>query len=305
LTALEAGAAAAGADGSVRVPVAALTGWLERLFVAAGCAATEASQIARGLVGANLSGHDSHGAQLASTYVENLRQGLVRAGQSASIVVDHGSIVGIAGHRGFGQAIGVQAMAIACERARAHGVAIVGLHDVHHLARIGQWAEQCAAEGFASVHFVNVLSTPLVAPWGGADARLATNPFCVGVPLDAEPLILDYATSAVAFGKVRVAHDAGVPMAERLLMDAAGRPTTDPAAMFADPPGALLPFGGHKGFALALMCEIIGGALSGGKVLDRNPRPNPMINNMLSLVFAPERLCPREEFARQVERLAA
>ena len=175
----------------------------------------------------------------------------------------------------------------------------------HHLARIGRWGEQCAAAGLASVHFVNVLSSPLVAPFGGIDARLATNPFCVAVPHAPHPLVLDYATSAVAFGKVQVALDAGRRMPDGVLIDAQGRPTRDPAVMAADPIGALLPFGGHKGFALAVMCELLGGALSGGVVQDHAPAPSPMINNMLSLVFAPERLCPREEFARQVERLAA
>jgi uncharacterized oxidoreductase len=157
----------------------------------------------------------------------------------------------------------------------------------------------------ASVHFVNVLSTPLVAPWGGLDARLGTNPFCVGVPHDPHPLVLDYATSAVAYGKVQVAHDAGRSMADGLLLDAKGQPTIDPAVMFADPMGALLPFGQHKGFALAVMCELLGGALSGGKVQDHHPEPSPMINNMLSFVFVPDRLCSRDAFADQVARMAS
>lgn len=282
----------------------ALVHWVERVFTAAGSPGAEARQVAAGLVQANLFGHDSHGVGLVPTYVANLRQGLARAGMSARVVADHGAIVGLDGQRGFGQAIGVEAMAIAIERARATGVCVLGLSNTHHLARIGQWAEQCAAVGLASVHFVNVLSQPLVAPWGGLDARLATNPFCVGVPHDPHPLVLDFATSAVAYGKVRVAHDAGLPMAEGLLLDANGRPTRDPGVMLAEPMGALLPFGQHKGFALAVMCELLGGALSGGKVLDHAPQPSPMINNMLSIVFVPDRLCSREALADQVTRLA-
>ncbi len=289
----------------VAIPAARLVGAVERMFVAAACPAKEAGQIARGLVQANLFGHDSHGIGLAPTYLANIGQGLARPGQSLRVVADHGAIVGLDGQKGFGQAVGEEAMEIAIERARAGGVAIVGLSNTHHLARIGQWAEQCAAAGFASIHFVNVLSQPLVAPYGGLDARLATNPFCVGVPHAPHPLVLDYATSAVAFGKVRVALDAGRKMPDGLLIDAQGRPTVDPAAMFGAPIGALLPFGGHKGFALAVMCELLGGALSGGQVQDHHPVPNPMINNMLSVVFAPDRLCAADEFARQVERLAA
>jgi uncharacterized oxidoreductase len=196
-------------------------------------------------------------------------------------------------------------MRLALDRARRGGVCVIGVANAHHLARIGRWAEQCATEGFASVHFVNVLSTPLVAPWGGMDARLATNPFCVGVPHHPHPLVLDYATSMIAFGKVQVAHAAGKPLAEGLIIDGQGRPTTDPAAMMVEEAaGALLPFGQHKGFALAVMCELLGGALSGGLVQDRHPKPSPMINNMLSIVFDPEKLTTRETFVAQVDRLA-
>jgi uncharacterized oxidoreductase len=299
------GGAAVSADDRTHVDATALTAAVEALFAAAGCTPEEAGQIAAGLVEANLFGHDSHGVILAPVYVRNIDLGLVRPGQSVRMAADHGAIVGLDGQRGFGQRIGTQAMAIAIDRARATGVCVVGLSNAHHLARIGRWAEQCAVAGFASVHFVNVLATPLVAPWGGLDARLATNPFCVGVPHVPHPLVLDYATSMVALGKVRVAQDAGQPMADGLLLDGHGHPTNDPRTMFAEPRGALLPFAEHKGFALSVMCELLGGALSGGLVQDHAPAPNPMINNMLSLVFAPDKLVGRAEFAQQVQRLVA
>lgn len=300
------GATGPGSTGdTLRIGAPALERAMGALFVAAGCAPDEAGMIANGLVEANLFGHDSHGVILAPVYVRNIGLGLARPGQTPRVVADHGAIVGLDGQRGFGQAVGAAAMTLAVERARATGLAMVGLSNTHHLARIGRWAEQCAAAGFASVHFVNVLATPLVAPWGGTDARLATNPFCVGVPHAPYPLVLDYATSMVALGKVRVAQDAGAPMADGLLLDGHGLPTNDPRTMFRDPPGALLPFAQHKGFALAVMCELLGGALSGGLVQDHAPSPNPMINNMLSLVFAPDKLVRPEDLADQVARLAA
>ena len=288
-----------------KVPAGLIEAAVAATFAAAGCADAEARTIANGLVEANLFGHDSHGVGLMPRYIDNLRQGLAKPGQTARITVDAGGIVGVDGGRGFGQVIGEQAMAIAIARAQATGVCIVGVANTHHLARIGRWAEQCAAADLASVHFVNVLSTPLVAPWGGTDARLATNPFCVGVPHAPHPLVLDYATSMVALGKVRVALDAGLPMADGLLIDAAGDATTDPAVMYTEPLGALLPFGQHKGFALAVMCELLGGALSGGHVQHESPDPNPMLNNMLSIVFAPDKLVGRDAFAEQVRKLAA
>jgi hydroxycarboxylate dehydrogenase B len=276
-----------------------------RLFTTAGCPPYEAAQIACGLTQANLFGHDSHGVLLAPIYISNLRNGLVHADRSIHVVADHGAIVGIDGQLGFGQAIGEQAMRLAIERAQASGCCVLGLSNTHHLGRIGQWAEQCAQAGLASVHFVNVLSTPLVAPWGGSDARMATNPFCVGLPREPQPLILDFATSKVALGKVRVARDAGKAMANDVLLDADGRASNDPEVMFQDPIGALLPFGEHKGFALAVMCELLGGAVSGGKVQHDYPRPNPMINNMLSLVFAADKLVSRDALARQLAALEA
>jgi uncharacterized oxidoreductase len=287
-----------------RIDAAVLTAAVAATFAGAGCAAREARKIAEALVEANLFGHDSHGVGLVPRYLGDLGEGIVHAGRAVRVVADHGAIVGLDGQRGFGQVIGEEAMAIAIDRAKDSGVCLVGLSNTHHLARIGRWAEQCAAAGYASIHFVNVLSTPLVAPWGGTDARLATNPFCVAVPHSPHPIVLDYASSMVALGKVRVALDAGVPMAEGLLIDAEGRATTDPGVMFSQSMGALLPFGEHKGFALAVMCELLGGALSGGQVQDRVHEPNPLVNNMLSIVFAPDRLATRESFAVQVASLA-
>jgi uncharacterized oxidoreductase len=293
------------AAGTVHVHAGELRDAVAHIFAAAGCSGEEAGVIAANLVEANRFGHDSHGVVLARVYVDNIAAGIAMPGRTLAIVTDAGAIVGADGGKGFGQSIGAQAMRFAIARAQATGSCIFGLSNTHHVARIGHWAEQCADAGLASIHFVNVLSTPLVAPWGGSDARLSTNPFCVGVPHAPHPLILDFATSMVAMGKARVALDAGRRMAPGLLLDAQGRPTDDPAVMFEDPIGALLPFGQHKGFALAVMCELLGGALSGGHVQDHHPRPSPMINNMLSVVFAPDKLCPRDELARQIERLAA
>jgi uncharacterized oxidoreductase len=287
------------------IPAPAIADWVAQVFVAAGCAADEARRIADGLVQANLFGHDSHGVGLVPQYLGNIRLGLARPGQTVRVLADHGALVSVDGQRGFGQTIGPQAMAIALERVRTHGVCVLGTANTHHLARIGQWGELCAEAGCASIHFVNVQSLPLVAPWGGSDARLANNPFCVAVPHEPHPIVLDYATSAVAFGKVRVAAEAGAAMAPGILLDRDGQATTDPGVMLQTPLGAILPFAQHKGFALAVMCELLGGALSGGHVQDHVPTPNPMRNNMLSVVFAPDRLVSREALAAQVASMAA
>jgi uncharacterized oxidoreductase len=187
-----------------------------------------------------------------------------------------------------------EATAAGAARARATGVALVALRNASHVGRVGTYGLQAAAEGLASVHFVNVVGHgPLVAPFRGSDARLSTNPICVTVPAAGgrPAVVLDFATSTVALGKVRVALNRGVPMPDGVLIDAAGRPTTDPRVMYEEPRGAILPLGLHKGYGLALACELLAGALGGGGTLPTVPHaPDQIVNNMLSFLFDPARL---------------
>jgi uncharacterized oxidoreductase len=203
--------------------------------------------------------------------------------------------------------IGREAMALGAARAKEHGVCVVGLAHSHHLGRIGQWAEQCVDEGLVSIHFVNVLSRPIVAPFGGRDARLGTNPFCVGIPRPGgEPILLDFATSKIAQGKTRVAHNKGVAVEPGTLIDDRGEPTVEPRYAVIEPLGALLPFGEHKGAGLALICELLGGALAGGAtgraVTDGRRR---VLNSMLSILVDPARLGTAANLAREMEGFVA
>src|SRR5262249_9801021 len=155
------------------------------------------------------------------------------------------------------------------------------------------WAEQCITAGYLSIHFVNVVSEPVVAPFAGRDARFSTNPFCVGIPLAGQqPILLDFATSRIAVGKVRVALNKGEQVESGTLLDSHGVPTTDPAAIFSDPHGAILPFGAHKGYGLAIVCELLGGALTGGRTMRsrRAPGTYAIINSMLSIIIDPDRM---------------
>lgn len=252
----------------------------------------EAELVAHNLVEANLTGHDSHGVGMLPRYIDNLLAGGLKANQHLKVVTDHGSLLTLDGVAGYGQVMGVEAMALGIERARAHGVAVLGLANSHHIGRIGAWAEQCLDAGLVSIHFVNVISEPIVAPYGGSDGRFVTNPMCVGIPMGAgaDPIVLDFATSRIAMGKVRVAFNKGQPVLPGTLIDADGQPTNDPGTMFREPHGALLPFGEHKGYGLAVACEILAGALTGGITLHDKPNPNAIINNMLSFVVDPDRL---------------
>ena len=146
-------------------------------------------------------------------------------------------------------------MAWAIGAARTHGVAVHGLRNAHHIGRVGTYGEMVAEAGLVSVHFVNGAAPDgnIVAPFGGREGRFLTNPVCIAVPGTAAtpPVILDFATSQVAMGKVRVANNKKVQMEAGLLIDAEGRPTADPGVMYNSPFGAILPFGLHKGGGLS------------------------------------------------------
>ena len=183
----------------------------------------------------------------------------------------------------------------------------MAIRNSGHLGRIGAWPEQLAAAGLVSVHFVNTSGFGiLVAPFGGSDRRLSANPIAAGAPgPDGTPIVLDIATSIVAEGKLQVALNAGDTIAPGAILDGAGRPTTDPAAFYAEPPGAILPFGGHKGSGLSMFCEILAGALTGGGISHPgNPSAGRLVNNMLSLAFDPAAFGTEHNFAAEIRRLA-
>ena len=283
------------------VQAAALTRAIEAIVAAGGSDAREAKLVSANLVLANLMGHDSHGVGMIPRYVEALREGGLKVNQHPAITLDGGAMLALDGQMGYGQAIGVEAMDLAIERARKQGVCVMGLGRCHHLGRIGHWAEQAVAQGFVSIHFVNVISRAIVAPWGGSDARFGTNPVTVGIPLPGEPpFILDMATSAVAQGKIRVAHNKRERVSPDWLLDDQGNPTPDPKFGVVEPLGALRTFGLHKGYGLAMVCELLGGALTGGGTWHSEDRSKKRVwNGMLTIVIDPKRLGTGDVFASE------
>jgi uncharacterized oxidoreductase len=272
------------------------------IFMAAGSSEREAALVADHLVEANLKGHDSHGVGMLPAYIDNARTGALTLNQSLSVVLDAGPLIICDGLVGLGQAMAHDAISIGIERALATGACILGLRNSHHIGRIGHWAEQCAAAGLVSIHFVNVVSEPSVAPFGGTQARVGTNPFAVGIPRAQEPpVIVDFATSRLAMGKVRVAFNKGESVPPGTLLDTSGQPTNDPAVMFAEPIGALLPFGEHKGWGLSLACELLGAALTGGKTQSGPKRSNAIINSMFSVLVSPDRLGTEASFNHEID----
>ncbi len=288
-------------ESDILLPTAEMRLWVCNLWRAAGSAEQEAQLTADHLVGANLAGHDSHGVGMVASYVRSLQAGELQLNQRLSIVTDADTLLVVDGNRGIGQSMAFQTMQLAVERARRHGVVIVGLRNSHHIGRVGHWAEQAIAAGLASIHFTNVVSRPLVAPHGGTQGRFGTNPLTVGLPRrNAPPILLDFATSAIAVGKVRVAYNRKVQAPAGVLIDHEGNPTTNPAVMYEEPLGALLTAAGHKGYALAMVCDLLGSALFGGYTPHpRRLRVPGLYNNMLAIVFDPARFGAGEHFEQE------
>ena len=280
---------------------------IEAIAAAGGSEADEAKLVAENLVTANLMGHDSHGIGMMPRYVEALLEGGLHPNRQVEVKFDAGALLTLDGCAGYGQSVGVQATQMAIARAREHGTAIVALGNSHHLGRIGHWAEMALAQGLVSLHFVNVQSFARVAPFAGADRRFGTNPVCIGIPLPGEPpFLLDMATSAVAQGKLRVAHNKRAKIPPGWLIDDQGNPTDDPRWGVLAPLGAMTCFGEHKGYGLAVACELLGGALTGGGVTDHdNKTQRRVLNGMISIVIDPARLGTRQAFAKDAKSFLA
>ncbi len=294
------------AEHDIVISAPELTAYAASIIRAAGSEAREAELVAEQLVEANLRGHDSHGVGLIPDYVNNVRAGTLYPNRSATVVRETDTLAVIDGHYGYGQVIGRQAMEIGIAKAKRGGYALLALRNSHHLGRVGHWAEQACAAGLASIHFVSTVgSGPAVAPWGGGDARFGTNPFCCGVPVAGdEPIILDMATSRLPVGKVRVAHNKKEPVIPGALLDQQGRPTTDASVLFQKPRGTLLPFGEHKGYALALIVEMFAGALTGaGTVRHGDKIPKCIVNNMLAVIVDPTAIGDARAYYEEVEAM--
>jgi uncharacterized oxidoreductase len=287
-------------------PADRLRGLTAAIFERNGCARPEAECVAAHLVEANLVGHDSHGVIRIPTYVQWLRDGRVLAGRRIQVVFETEALAVVDGQFGFGQSIGAQAIQLGIEKSARHGVAVIALRNAGHLGRIGDWALLAAQAGRLSLHFVNTSGAGiLVAPHGGIERRLSANPIAAGVPVaGGPPLILDISACTLAEGKIRVALNQGVSVPENCLIDAAGRPTTDPRVFYADPPGAILPIAGHKGHGLAVICEALAGALTGGGCSNPVNR-NRVVNGMLSILLDGSRFQADAAFAAEINRFIA
>lgn len=253
---------------------------VQRILRAAGATETEAERVGLGLANANLVGHDSHGLIRVCQYAEQLRDGTIRSGAKLELVARLGAVEIYDANLGFGQLAAEVTTREGVGKAQEFGVSAVGLRNVSHVGRVGDWAELAAGQGVISFHFVNSPAKPGVSPFGGIERRMATNPICIGYPVAGrDPLIVDMTTSSVAEGKLRVASAAGKSIPEGWVLDKEGNPTTNPDDYYAG--GAMLTMGGHKGYGLSLAIDLLAGAFTGGKTVSPDETVNR--NNMFSI----------------------
>jgi len=281
------------------VPAPALTRYVAAIMEGGGSHADEARTIAHRLVDSNLVGHDSHGVLRVGKYLEWVRDGWLRPNQAPAVVFDSAALCIVDGNRGFGQVVGEFATRLGIARAAQSGIAMVGLRNCGHLGRLGDWADMAADAGQVSLHFLNTSGAQRVAPFGGSDRRLSTNPLAVGVPrAGLPPVILDITTSTVAEGKLMVARNKGEQVPAGWIVDRDGRPTTDPNDFYDG--GALLTIGAHKGSGLSMITDLLAGAITTGRSSD--PDDAVIRNNMLSIFIAPDVYDPSHEVAREATR---
>jgi uncharacterized oxidoreductase len=277
------------------------------VLVSAGARAEDSKLVSDNLVESNLVGHDSHGVIRLPRYVKEIREGQINPRASLRIVKENPGSLVIDADWGFGQVAAAEAMTLAIDKASSAGVASAGIFNCNDVGRLGGYCTAAAERDCIGIMTVNdgAVYTKLVAPWGGISGALGTNPISAAVPMGlAPPLCADFATSVLAGGKIEVARKRGEELPVGCIIDALGRPSTNPEDFFASPPGALLPLGGavagHKGFALGLIVDILSGALSGSGCSGAGER---YAQGVFILVIRIAAFTPLEEFIERASRL--
>jgi len=281
----------------------------ETLLEAAGATKEEAKTVSKLLTESNLAGVDSHGVfPNLLNYMKGLREGTIKPDAKFEIIREQESVLLINGNWGFGQVICTKTMQMAIDKAKKTGACAAGIFNCNHIGRLSDYSKMALPHDM--IAFVAVNSDPGVAPYGGTRAVLATSPISYAIPADAEkPIVVDFATSVAAEGKVRAALYKGVQLPEGWILDSQGRPSTNPAGLY-EPPlppaqvklaGALLPAGGHKGFGLALVVEALAGALTGtgcdGEIT------YGLTNGVFILVLSIGSFVPSESFKQRIDKL--
>lgn len=275
----------------------------ERILQGAGVPPEESKIVADELVGANMVGHDSHGVMRLVQYCKMIDDGIIQPGTRTVVISEEPAFALLDGQFNFGQVIATHALSILFEKARAAGTATVMIRNANHVGRLGSYTDQAASAGFAALMAVNGPGPGGVAPFGGIDRKLGTNPISMAAPRAAGNLVLDMTSSATAEGKLRVAYQKGEQVPPGMIIDGHGRPSTNPGDYYHDPAGAILPLGGpllgHKGYGLSVMIDTFCGIVSGNGVC-RTDLP-PGCNGVWMYLIDIERFVSRGQFDAMME----
>jgi uncharacterized oxidoreductase len=274
-----------------------------QIFEASGSPPADAAIVADHLVDSNLLGVDSHGLIRIPQYVNEIRDGAIHPAAPVAVVQETETTAAVDCGWNFGQVGAMRTMEVAVAKARQHHTACVVAQRCGHIGRLGAFTEFAARNGFIALGFCN---SPrhghFVLPWGGREPRLATNPISFAFPAGSgDPIVADFSTAASPEGKIRVYRDGKRQLPEGWIVDAEGKPSTDPAQFYGPPMGAILPFGresGYRGFALSLLVEVMGGALAGLNIKVDQPG-----NGVGFIVIDASAFMPGEHFYELIEEM--
>lgn len=277
------------------------------LFTAVGVPADEATLVARHMVDSGLLGHDTHSVLRFPQYTNMVREGKVRPGAPLEVLRERGGVIQASGNWNFGPVTATHAAQLAVARARDHALVAVTVKHCNHVARLGRFVDLVARHpNLIAILCANGHGADLaVAPFGGRERRLPTNPLAVGIPTRRDwPIVLDMTTSMTSGGALREYRNKGLPVPAGCIIDADGRATTDVEGYYGRPGGAMLPLGfplvGHKGFGLAVVIDILAGALSGAGCSQANPPESG--NGLFLAVLDIAAFRDLDEFYGEVER---
>jgi uncharacterized oxidoreductase len=274
-----------------------------KIFSACGAPPSEAAIVADELVEASLMGLDSHGVIRIVQYAEDVFRGKIKPGAPVTVVQETPSTAIVDCGFNFGAVSAVRMSDIVCEKARHANLACVVSRNGHHVGRLGAYVQRIAGQGMFGLGAANSSKHGhWVAPWGGTQGRLATNPIAYAVPTSGLPVVFDMSTSMISEGKIRTLMAEGKTLPPGCIRNATGDSSTNPKDFYGPPHGTIQPFGselGYKGFGLGLLVEILGGLLAGhASSLDL-----PYINGLCLMAVNPEAFCGEERFKTLVDGL--
>ena len=273
------------------------------VFRACGTPAGDAQIVADHLVTANLLGYDTHGVIRIPQYIEEIRKGTIKPGAPVSVEHETETTAVIDGGWNFGQVGGMKGIDIGIAKARERHTATVVVKHCNHAGRLGTFTHRAAEDNLLAIGVCNSPSHGhFVLPWGGLDGRLSTNPFSFAVPCGSAWLIVaDFSTAETSEGAVRLHRNMRRPLPTGTIVDSQGAPTTDPSKFYGPPRGAILPFGGEKGYrgyALSLLVEIFGGIMGGSSTIVDQPG-----NGLAFVLVDIQAFLPMDAFAGSMEEL--